>query len=260
MACILLTEPIVAGVKTELLREYREIDEIKSSHLSEALARAAGFNTHAALLATLRDPLRKPAPEDDYRLLDYEAFRLRLGELTGLVIDEDGWDEFELGDYPGLIATHYGYEDIEYKTERKRAWRNIMVAGINAGLAAGLFTIRPGDNRWAGANNRNAPNQAHVTFDLAPGLPALAWFSDAGYEELNVGVTVNPTDDTIRLHHGSLDFHFGDATAQGWLERKTGAWLQSATTRFKCRQKLQQKLATLSVRPRCFGDFGRVIM
>jgi hypothetical protein len=260
MPCILLTESNIAGVKAELLREYSEIDEVKSSHLSEALARAAGFNTHAAMLATIRDPLRKPAAEDDFRLLDYNAFRLRLEELTG-VGDDEGWDQFELGNYPGLVQTSDGRVDAEYKSARERAWRNIMVAGVNAGLEAGLFTIRPGDNRWPGAaNDRSTPSDANVTFELAPGLPALAWFSDAGFGELNVGVAVNPTADTIRLRHGALYFDFGDAIAQGWLERERGAWLQSSTSQFKCRRPLQQKLAALSVRPRCFGDCGKVIM
>ena len=258
MPCILLTEPAIAAVKAELLREYSELDEVKSSHLSEALARALGFKTHASLLAAVRDPLRKPAAEDDYRLLNYEAFRRRLEELTG-VADEEGWDQFELGSYPGLIQTYDGREVVEYKSERTRAWRNIMVAAVNAGLDAGLFTIRPNDNRWDGAGDRHALCRAHVTFEVA-GLPAMAFFSDAGMGELNVGIAVNPTAIAVRDKSAADNFSWGDAVALGWLERERGAWLQSSTSRFACRRALQMQLATLSVSPRCFGDYGRVIM
>jgi hypothetical protein len=258
MPCILLTEPGVAGLKAKLREDYAAIPEVKSSHLSEALARALGFNTHAALLTAVRDSNRTPTPEDDYRLLNYDAFRLRLQELSG-ILDDEGLDQFELGNYPDLISIDSG-DDITYRSARDKAWRNVVVAGINAGLEAGLYTIRPDDNRWVGAGNRSSPSHAHVPFQVAPDLPALAWFSDAGFGELNVGVAVNPSADTLRLRGGGDGFHWGDAVAQSWLERERGAWLQSSTTRFVCRRALQSRLAALDVMPRCFGDRGRVIM
>ncbi|HEY4368747.1 MAG TPA: hypothetical protein VGN07_16050 [Steroidobacteraceae bacterium] len=78
MSCILSTEASIGGLKAKLREEFTEVPESKSSHVSEALARALGFDTHAALLAAVRSPNRLPPPEDDYRQLDYEAFRQRL--------------------------------------------------------------------------------------------------------------------------------------------------------------------------------------
>jgi hypothetical protein len=37
-----------------------------------------------------------------------------------------------------------------YKSPRTRAWRNLMVAAINAGLEQGHFGLTPDDNRWPG--------------------------------------------------------------------------------------------------------------
>jgi hypothetical protein len=52
----------------------------------------------------------------------------------------------------------------------------------------------------------------------------------------------------------------GDVFAAGWLERKTGAWLQSSTTSFNCRRYLLGYLSQLEVEPHGYGDKGRVIM
>ena len=98
-----------------------------------------------------------------------------------------------------------------------------------------------------------------MRFEIA-GLPAMAWFSDAGFGELNVGVAVKPTEYTLRHHRGGEGFAFGDAVADGWLERERGAWLQSSITLFACRRDLEARLAAVDVRPLCFGDRGRVIM
>ena len=258
MACILFTESHLAALKAKLREEYAGLPEVKSSHLSEALGRALGFNTHAAALVAARNLNRMPAPEDDYRPLNDAAFRVRLQQLTGVHVDDE-LDDFEIGDYPGVIVNDPG-DEIEYRTEREKAWRNLIVAGVNAGLSAGLFTIRPADNRWPDAANRSAPSSAHGAFDLDPGLPALAWFSDAGFGELNVGVVVNPSASALRLGRGFMDFRCGDAIAEGWLERERGAWIQSSTTRFMCRRALQLRLAALVVTPRCFGDRGKVMM
>ena len=38
--------------------------------------------------------------------------------------------------------------DIEYKTARQKAWRNLMVCAINAAVEQRLFSLRPGDIRF----------------------------------------------------------------------------------------------------------------
>jgi hypothetical protein len=259
MPSILLTESAVAAVKADLAREYRLIPEIKSSHLSEALARAAGFRTHASLLAHMRNTQRMPAPEDDYRLLNYDAFRLRLDELSG-IHEKSGLDGFETGNYAGLVDTHDGRYADEYCSARHKAFRNLLVAAINAGLNAGLFTIRPGDNRWPGAvGDTDRRSVGRVQFELA-GLPAYATFSDIGCGELSVGAALKPTSHTLTNFYVGEGLHAGDAVGHSWLERERGAWLQSATTRFWCRRAVLPLLSAATVEPLCFGDRGRVVM
>jgi hypothetical protein len=149
-------------------------------------------------------------------------------------------------------------KDIQYRTAREKAWRNLMVAGINAGLGAGRFTIEPNDNRWPTLTGGERPQDAAVAFELV-GMPALAWFSDAGSGEVNVGVALNPTEYTLTHHGGGNGFDFGDAVAHGWLERERGAWLQSSTSLFACRRNLLVQLAEADIQPVCFGDRGRVM-
>lgn len=136
MASIPLSASAVDALKKEVRRIY---DERKSSHLTEALAAALGFNTHAALLAQLEaggtDPL--------YGNLNEEKFDARMQAL-GYPSDPEFF--FEDAKTPEMISTDcpHAYK-FHYKTNRQRAWRNLVVCAVNEALRRRLFSLRPGD-------------------------------------------------------------------------------------------------------------------
>jgi hypothetical protein len=102
----------------------------------------------------------------------------------------------------------------------KRAWRNLMVAGINAGLAQGLFGRAKDDNRWLGDQGAYA-----FSFD---GLPARAWVRDAGFGELSIFVAVQPTARALETGAAfNSGLWAGEGFASGYLEREDGFWLQT---------------------------------
>ena len=172
MAAIALTNASVVAVKNALRDEF---PAVKSSHITEALASSLGYRTHAALQAALQ-----PEPEAPFALLSTQKLLLRLQALG--YPDDPGFD-FELltGKPPQLISTmpDSAY-DIEYTSARKRAWRNLMVCAINAGLTQKLFSLRPGDNRFA---NEDGGGQL---FDFVLGASSdAAWPADAADETAN---------------------------------------------------------------------------
>lgn len=247
MAAVPLCEGSLAELKKSLLDDF---DEVKSSHLSEALAASLGFRTHAALRAAMT------GPEQDrpYCLLDSDRFLARLADF-GYPFESNDTD-FELH-YVGrgaISTVPIAAYEIEYKTPRQRAWRNLMVLAVNAALEQRLFTLRPGDNRFGGVGGRDAL----FDFTLPGGLPARGYVADAGFQELTVHAAVNPIGEWVRA--GNAGFDAGDAVAMGWLERERGAWLQSSESRFHCRKGILPQLEALHVEPHGFGDRGSVIM
>ena len=100
------------------------------------------------------------------------------------------------------------------------AWRNLMVLTINAGIELKLFSLRPDDNCWPGADNRE-----YCLFPfycrMACRLKAACVMQAGG--ELSVHAAVNPNGEWVRA--SNAEFHEGDAFAASWLERRNGAWL-----------------------------------
>ena len=252
MASIPLSVSALASVKKSLRKDYWNI---RSSHLSEALAAALGRRTYAALLADIRQQGSDPI----FETLDDERFEARLQELG---YPPEGDFSFELlSETPeGMISTmHDSLEDIEYRTARDKAWRNLMVAATNEGIRQRLFSVRAGDNRWPGSEPINGGRSKDgwlFDFKLPNGLPARGWVDDIGCSELSIHVAVNPKGS--RVVASNAGFSAGDAFATGWLEREKGAWLQS-TLDLRCRKALLQTLADMYVCPLGFGDRGRVI-
>lgn len=252
MASIPLAKSALASLKKSLHTEY---PDIKSSHLTEAIAAALGRKSHAALLADLS----KQQNSLSYDLLIDEDFGSRLQEF-GYPPDPEFSFEWLDKSVPELISTlPLSAFDIEYRTERERAWRNLMVCAINEGLHQNLFTLHPDNYNWSPEENAHHRRDGLVFyFNLPNGLPARGYVGDAGFGELSIHAAVNPNGSWVETWNAG--FAAGDAFAAGWLERKEGAWLQSATTQFNCRKPLLKSLASIEVRPRGFGDRGGVIM
>lgn len=247
MASIALTESSVAAVKNSLRDEF---PDARSSHISEALAYSLGFNTHAAL----RVALAEPAEDAPYAFLRTNRMLERLRQF-GYADDPDFSFEWMMDRIPEIVSTVPGSAwDIDYKSMRQKAWRNLMVCAVNAALEQKLFTLRPGDNRfvddmWGG-----------VLFDfrLPNGMVARGAVSDAGFDELAVYAAVNPKGIWVRSYNAGFDA--GDAFGTTWVERRDGAYLQTCMTSFRCRRYLSPILAELEVDPTGFGDRGAVHM
>lgn len=252
MAATPLCEAPLAALKKSLRDEF---PDVKSSHLSEALAYSLGFRTYASMQAAMTGPeLDRP-----FIVLKTPRFVERLVQLG---YEDDPEFDFEItisGRKPpeldGVVSTmpDSAY-DIEYKNLRQKAWRNLMVCAVNAALERKLFTLRPGDNRFPDNMRRGEV----FDFLLPNGLPARGSVSDAGFNELSVHAAVNPKGDMVRAFNGGFDA--GDAFGTTWVERERGAWMQSSDSSFNCRKGLLGHLAGLQVEPMGYGDRGRVIM
>jgi hypothetical protein len=250
MAATPLCEAPLAALKKSLRDEF---PFVKSSHLREALAYSMGFRTNASLQAAL------VGPEQDrpFVLLKTPRFVERLVQLG---YEDDPEFDFEMtimgqDTLAGVVSTMpISAYDIEYKTTRQRAWRNLMVHTINVALDRKLFTLRPGDNRFTGQDGYGTL----FDFELPNGLPVRGYVSDAGFDEVNVHAAVHPKGDWVRT--GNAGFSAGDAVGRSWLERRRGAWLQTANTQFSCRKALLEPLAALETEPQGFGDRGKVIL
>lgn len=259
MAAIALTQYSLQNTKRALISKFPNLG---SAHLSEALAAACGHKTHAALL----DRMQAGNPDDpDYVLLDEEAFFKRLGNLTrGTQAVRSMFPDLEglpLTLEQGFIKTASSRQrKIRFVSQRDRAWRNLMVAAVNAGIDQRLFTVRPGDNRWAGAKAKGftGRGETHVYRFIVGGIPAIASVSDAGWDELSIHAALWPTPDADRwIVCANAGFLAGEANATSWLERMKGAWLQVARDRFlACRKHRLGTVAALDLRPNGYADRG----
>ena len=235
MAAVVLSECGIATLKLAL-REY--YPEVKSSHLSESIAAALGCRTHAALLARVA----RGRDDPPYALLSNQAFITRLIEL-GYPEDSELDFEYMTNAQTNLISTgSYFASEYVYVTERQRAWRALLVSGINAALERKVFSLRPGDNRWDGNSG--------ITFDftLHGGIPARCHVGDAGWDELAINVAAKPSlryPDALRAWNAGFDA--GEAFAFSWLQRRDGVWPQTGVKGFTCRRHLARELAAIEV-------------
>ena len=154
-----------------------------------------------------------------------------------------------------------------YRALRAKAWRNAMVAAINAGLEQGHFGLKPGENLWPGAGDvereRSGPGGAIYRFAFAGGVPAIAWVGDAGFDELSVHVALWPTPEAERwIVCNNADRLAGEVFATSWLERRQAPYLQEATNLFFARRDRITMVASAGVDPHRAGyrDRGRVIL
>jgi hypothetical protein len=72
--------------------------------------------------------------------------------------------------WPTIMVTTKGRRDTMYKTLSGKAWRNGMVAGVNAALEQGHIGLTPHDNRWI--NDDDYLKNKVFAFEVG-GIPAV---------------------------------------------------------------------------------------
>ncbi|MBK3752825.1 hypothetical protein GFM12_09780 [Pseudomonas aeruginosa] len=223
---------------------------ISSSHLSEGIAASLGFNTYAALRAALAgNPTAEAQKPSNSQLVQ------RLRQL--------GYDVPEsLELLPEFDRSYSPFKSFPLRTKRGVrwwAWRNLMVAAINAGLEQRLFGLAPSDNWWPGGapdSHKCGRSSYHFVVD---GVPAVASVDAISGDELSISVILNPKrlDIEPQWFRGLND---GDAVAHGWLERRLGAWIQDGGESFSCKRAMQSRIAELVIEPAGYSDQGSFFM
>lgn len=249
MATVSLCESSLANLKNALRDEF---PDVKSSHIQEAIAFSLGYNTSAALkalMATFKDS------DFPFVLLDTARMRERLVQLGYEDDQEFDFEVMQLSKIDGTVSTvPVSAYEIEYKTNRQLAWRNLMVCAVNAALDQKLFSLRPGDDRFVD----NMRQGQTFDFVLPNGFPVRGSIADAGFDEISIHAAVNPKGDSVRSFNAGFDA--GDAFGTTWVERRKGAWIQSCDHSFTCRRYLAPELAALNIKPNGFGDRGAILM
>lgn len=240
----------------------KDLDNVpKSGHLDEALARALRYRTYAAFLADVRSGEHA----NRARLLSESVFEdYLLPHCPEFGDDPFWWPGFDALDTPVIIKTvPISAYEIEYKSRRNKAWRNVMVAAINAALEQRKFGLRPHEDFEVpdrSVSTKEVGRLGFYEFTLA-GLPVLAFVQEAGFDELSIYAMVNPTKkarrDILWEHN---DASAGAVWARCWFERRTGAWMQNSSGYFRCQRPYLDLLANLDIEPEGFGDRGRIMM
>lgn len=257
LTAIPLTESALTSVKRAVRQDY---PNHKSSHLTEAIAAACGFASQAALRASMSE--RAPA-HPDFAVLEELPFLSRLAAMTGVPTSDKDLHRFSFDRlvYEGedvIPTASKGAAKVKYdRSRRRRAWRNVMVAGINAGIDQGLFTPRAGENSWSQPDPKFGDDPRTYQFMIGD-IPAVASVHDAGWDELSIHVALWPTiegERWVRTANGG--FLAGEAFASGWLERRDGAWLQvGQDPEFSCRKQRLDRIAALEIRSKGYADRG----
>lgn len=141
---------------------------------------------------------------------------------------------------------------------RRVAWRNMMVAAINEGLARGLFTLTPGD-RWSTQPLHVDVLGEKYRFKFNENVDAIAYVKHDGWDELVFHVALWPTPDCEQwVHCSNADFLAGEAWASGWLERRRGPWLQvsKGDPLFCCRRDRLEIVASAVIQAKGYKDNG----
>lgn len=136
-----------------------------------------------------------------------------------------------------------------YKTAQALAWRNTMVAALNAGLEQGLFDLEPGANHWHSGEG-DGTQGATYHFALADGTPAIAWVAEEGFDDLVLHAALWPTPDAARwIYCNNARRLAGEVFAQGSLERWQGAFLQPSPEQFAAKAERLAAVAATPIEP-----------
>ena len=154
-------------------------------------------------------------------------------------------------------------QDKRLSSVRGRAWRNTMVAAINACLEQRLFGLQGGQNHWPEAQHAVPPRHHIFEFSI-DGIPGLGYVCAIGWDELCVHAALWPAAAARRWivcenmtdHWGHLS---GEVAACGWLERLEGCYLMPSPSLFYCRAARKPIVAELPIAPQGYKDRGRFI-
>jgi hypothetical protein len=151
-----------------------------------------------------------------------------------------------------------------------RIWRNLLVSGINAGLEQKRFSLDP--NNCPLNNDPINPRHSEVGywFELSGGIPARASALSIGFDEIRIAVAAWPIDHARSLLNGEIlspkiRLLVGDGYAYGWLERRTGKWLQVHNNRrgagfVNSRRHRAATLAAIKAEPNGYADNGKFFL
>jgi hypothetical protein len=240
-----------AAVRNLKRQAGRRVSGVRSAHLSEVVAAALGFNTHAALRAALNGRATTEASKP--------SNARAVQRLRQLGYNPPG----DLHLLPELDRSYSPFKSYPLRKQRGvrwTGWRNLMVAAINAGLEQRLFGLSPGEDWWPGAdpeNHRGVRGQYRFAFD--GDLPATAAVAAISGDELSIHVLLDPRHVQIEVDSCS-GIEDGAACAHGWLERRLGAWIQDGGEGFSCKRAVQARLAALAIEPHGYADQGSFIL
>lgn len=149
-----------------------------------------------------------------------------------------------------------------YRTDKKKAWRNIMVSAVNAAIEQGHMDLSP---------DFKLPDKG-VTFSFTTyaangqSVDGLAFIRDAGFSEVKVHAALAPNELAASQISSSFEFSrnsikkFCKAHAEGWLERLDGAWLQTGACKAYVAADYKEKVARIEVEPIGYKDHGQFKM
>lgn len=240
-----------AAVRNLKRRAERRVSGVRSAHMSEVVAAALGFKTHAALRAALSGRATAEASKPS----NARAVQ-RLRQLGYNPADD-------LRLLPELDRSYSPFKTYPLRKQRGvrwNAWRNLMVAAINAALEQRLFGLSPGEDWWPGADPKNNGGERGLyRFTFDGDLPATAAVSAISGDELAIHVLLDPRNERVKadFNDGLVD---GAAYAHGWLERRLGAWIQDGGEEFSCKRAVQARLAAVAIEPQGYAEQGSFIL
>lgn len=228
----------------------RRVNGVSSSHMSEAIAAALGFKTHAALRTALAGRATTEAQKpSNARLVQ----RLR---QFGYAAPDD------LRLLPELDRSYSPFKTFPLRTQRStrwQVWRNLMVAAVNAGLEQRQFGLSEGENWWlGGAKDSHHCERGIYRFLFDGDLPAVVGVDAISGGELSLSVVLRPRKADLQPKW-YCGLGSGDAVASGWLERHLGAWLQDGGEDVHCKRALQSRIAGAAIEPAGYSDQGSFI-
>ncbi len=182
MLAIFITLPQIKAVKRDLLYCGQGLELVSSSHLTEALAFAFGFNTNAAMLTGFKN-----AKATQCMGFCAERFWCRLSELTGTSVSR--MQSVLKIDLPESVSRAVAIRDLREKIALPSVFKNHLdkFFELMADHGADYFTLeggRPSPNYFGLGGSYSRGRQA-MRPCCTPAKPSLLWqWDDSGWSAL----------------------------------------------------------------------------